>query len=749
MRRTVLLILTLLMLSQHALAEPDFLKAYADHEPVDDWYLVCTTQRKGRKSDMRVPETEWALVDADGSILQSGLHWIESWGTLAPFDGFNEGEALAPIHFEKKWGYIDRSGRLAVAPIYDRADHFYGPGCAEVTLTDASTGIQRTGLIDETGHYIVEPVYDRVGFTGDVGYVVLDDRYGMIDKTGRLLTDIAYDELWMGDAPPNRALKKGMYGFLSGDGTELAGFEHPYFGDAEDFDENGLAAVQDAGTGLWGMIDTSCSFVVEPSFKSIARFIDGLSAVELDGRYGFIDTNGDVVIEPRFDLVGFFSEGYCGILSGDLWGFIDTTGDVVIEPRFIAVNGFSNGLASVRDPETDKWGYIDAAGAYVVAPQFDYAYDFDRHGYAEVGIQDRSRGVIDRTGKWLLKLEFDEGDIAISEDDGVVTVTDWDDEGETHTDYYDLSSGEAKPARSLTASVDLKDYMPFMGSKVAKLKGAPTLDHRVSKDHDLPHLDGATALFPVYSAFVEALYPSKTRYEEWNGRNDPLITCTKTNVAYERLIDGEADIIFVAQPSEAELQMVDDRGDAFDMLPFGREAFVFIVNRQNPIDGITLDELRWIYAGVTTDWGEVGAEGLGEIIAYQRPENSGSQTALEALMDGMPLMDAPQERIADGMGDILETVEYRNLPNALGYTFRFFCTEMMKSEVKLLAIDGVEPTVENIRNGSYPLTSTLYAIRLRSNTENPNVNALWEWLRGEQAAQLIEKSGYVAGGPET
>ena len=118
-------------------------------------------------------------------------------------------------------------------------------------------------------------------------------------------------------------------------------------------------------------------------------------------------------------------------------------------------------------------------------------------------------------------------------------------------------------------------------------------------------------------------------------------------------------------------------------------------------------------------------------------------------MDGMPLMDAPQERIADGMGDILETVEYRNLPNALGYTFRFFCTEMMKSEVKLLAIDGVEPTVENIRNGSYPLTSTLYAIRLRSNTENPNVNALWEWLRGEQAAQLIEKSGYVAGGPET
>ena len=111
----------------------------------------------------------------------------------------------------------------------------------------------------------------------------------------------------------------------------------------------------------------------------------------------------------------------------------------------------------------------------------------------------------------------------------------------------------------------------------------------------------------------------------------------------------------------------------------------------------------------------------------------------------MELMEAPQEIVAWDMGDILETVEYRNLPNALGYSFRFFCTEMMKSEVKLLAIDGIAPTVENIRSNAYPLTSTLYAIRLKSNVENPNVNALWDWLQTNQAAELVEKSGYVAG----
>ena len=53
--------------------------------------------------------------------------------------------------------------------------------------------------------------------------------------------------------------------------------------------------------------------------------------------------------------------------------------------------------------------------------------------------------------------------------------------------------------------------------------------------------------------------------------------------------------------------------------------------------------------------------------------------------------------------------------------------------------------MENIRAGTYPLCSTLYAIRLKSNVDNPNVNALWDWLQTDQAAELIEKSGYVSG----
>ena len=705
-RGFMLLLMLALLLPADGLADdvpdrPAFLDGYTDYKDYDEydgWYLACLDTSPDNEGDAFINDnTHWVLLDGEGNVLYEDLHYL---GYSAPFQGWREGSPLAPLRIDGKWGYVDHTGTMVIAPAWDDVWQFFD-GTAVVAvkgdtkyaenpygdgvLVDTGT---RYGLIDLTGKVLYEPVYEDLhnggegwwGQTSGNGLVVLqqDRKWALGDNKGALLTDFLYDDIvlrWQSDDPIE--VVSGLdYGFLNPDGTALTPLQYQA---VHSFSED-LAAVQEQ-SGLWE------------------------------------------------------------VQSG-LWGFIDRTGATVIEAKYQDAGSFSCGLAAVCDSESYSWGYIDATGAWAIEPAFLKAYEFTPAGYAEVELDSGKYGVIDRAGKVLLETEYD---VAIS-DDGIVTVNSG--YGEDTAEFYDLSSGEAKPATILTASMDLTDYMPFTGKKVAKLSGKPTLAHRVSYDHDLPHLDGATALFPVYSAFVQALYPSKIRYQGWDPEApafNPLITCTKTNVAYERLIDGQADIIFVAQPSDEELQMAEEKGVEFDMLPIGREAFVFVVNQQNPVEGLLLNEIRWIYAGLIKDWSEVGVDGLGAIIPYQRPKNSGSQTALEALMGDMPLMEAPQEIVAWDMGDILETVEYRNLPNALGYSFRFFCTEMMQSDVKLLAVDGVAPTVENIRNESYPLTSTLYAIRLKSNTENPNVNALWEWLQGDQAAELVEKSGYVAG----
>ena len=111
-------------------------------------------------------------------------------------------------------------------------------------------------------------------------------------------------------------------------------------------------------------------------------------------------------------------------------------------------------------------------------------------------------------------------------------------------------------------------------------------------------------------------------------------------------------------------------------------------------------------------------------------------------MRGYPMMDPPKEWVSDGMADILATIEYRNLPDAIGYTFRFFCSEMAGSGLKLLRLNGAEPDKEHIASGEYPVVSTLYAVTLEGN-EDPNVEAVLDWITSEQGQRLVEKAGYV------
>ena len=460
--------------------------------------------------------------------------------------------------------------------------------------------------------------------------------------------------------------------------------------------------------------------------------------VHRDGHAGYIDEAGYEVVPAIYDALDVsFLEGLAPARLNGKWGYVDQAGRLVIGPWFDEVDQFSEGLAGVE--QDGKWGYIDHTGRFAVEPRFDFGGWF-HNGYAQVHL-DGKTGLIDKAGKWVLEPEFDDADIHV-DDDGLVSVTE--DYGASFR-YFDISSGTAVEVKSVGSGIDLSDYMPFEGKKVATLSEKPTLDKRVTEEQTLPRLDGATALFPVYAAFCQAVYPKATRYTRLvdnEVNTEALITCTKTNRAYKRLIQGDADIIFVAQPSDEELDMAAEEGVEFDMLPIGREAFVFIVNKDNPLDSITVEQIKGVYSGAITDWSQLGVDGVGPIVAYQRPKNSGSQTALEALMGDTPLMKAPQGVVAWDMGDIVDTVEYRNLPNAIGYSFRFFCTDMMGSDVKLLAVDGVEPTEANIRNGSYPITSTVYAIRLKGN-DNPNVVALLDWIKSPQGMELVEKSGYT------
>ena len=105
----------------------------------------------------------------------------------------------------------------------------------------------------------------------------------------------------------------------------------------------------------------------------------------------------------------------------------------------------------------------------------------------------------------------------------------------------------------------LSEYQPFeKATKAASLDEESTLQLNASEVLSL-RLDGATALYPVYSAFVQATFPER-QYPLYTSGGVGMVTCTGTIDAYERLIKRETDMIFAAVESNLPAAVVKANG---------------------------------------------------------------------------------------------------------------------------------------------------------------------------------------------
>ena len=275
-------------------------------------------------------------------------------------------------------------------------------------------------------------------------------------------------------------------------------------------------------------------------------------------------------------------------------------------------------------------------------------------------------------------------------------------------------------------SVELGAYLPFEeDSGIVKLDGSLKLTE------NLPVIDGAAALYPIFSGFVNAVYPADSvHFDGENFTPDSALQYTNTRGAYKGIVDGTVDIAICVAPSEEQLAYARERGVELEFTPIGRDAFVFLVNRNNPVDNLTVEQLKGIYAGTYRNWSEVGGDNT-HIAVLRRNEGSGSQSALVNFMGDTPV----------------KTDYFSFLGRSIGFSFRFYVEGIVENgAVKLLALDGVYPSTENIRNGSYPIVNDFYAVT-RKGEENPNVQAFVDWMLSEEGQAIVEGSGYVGVAP--
>ena len=277
----------------------------------------------------------------------------------------------------------------------------------------------------------------------------------------------------------------------------------------------------------------------------------------------------------------------------------------------------------------------------------------------------------------------------------------------------------------------------YENNKLAKPDKAASL--RIAANH--PRLVGPDYLLPLFGAVAQATYV----FEKDKG--EPLFFWNRLDSAEQIyswgvLSQDNADIAFVPQPCERQLEMLRPECPTPVQAPIAGTALVFFVHRDNPVQGLTAEQIRRIYAGDIERWSDIGGDG-GCIPAFQHPAFDIHTVMQEKVMQGQPMQTPPQEEYAlKEIGIIRGTADYRNRPDAIGYDFYWNALQRFPNgEIRLLAVDGILPTQENISNGSYPFS--LPIVMLTCRPLSPESKALRDWLLSPEGQALIAKTGFA------
>ena len=276
---------------------------------------------------------------------------------------------------------------------------------------------------------------------------------------------------------------------------------------------------------------------------------------------------------------------------------------------------------------------------------------------------------------------------------------------------------------------------------------APAILKDTAPQIEIPVLDGSTSTYAITQNIYSAYY------QNYDNHPDFPKSHSKTVASYKRLIDGEVEMIFVPDAGEEVLKYAEEKNVKLKFIPIADEALIFFTGTKNKVDNITTEQLHDIYVnnGIT-NWKELGGDD-GTLAAYCRNEDSGSHAQMEQfVLAGEEINeDISRERTSIMMSSILTEVDDYNQKNegnyanyAMGYSLFYYylvnSSVLGPLDLKFLSIDGIAPTEETISDGTYPYTTSYYAV-IRDGENNPKVDAFAELMQGEFGQLIAAQSG--------
>ncbi len=266
-------------------------------------------------------------------------------------------------------------------------------------------------------------------------------------------------------------------------------------------------------------------------------------------------------------------------------------------------------------------------------------------------------------------------------------------------------------------------------------------------DKEMPVIDGSTSTHPFSQAVFTQLFYNGETHEKYPSKH------SKSHASYQRLINGEVDMLFASvYPASDILKLAEEKGVELELIPIAYDAMIFFTNADNPATGLSKEQITNIYVNnAYSNWNEIGG-GAALIYPYCRNNDSGSHAQMEKhFLNGNEIHPEVQKETSMTMSNVLTDVIAAETEDpvgyGLGYSIYYYYHNVdavldTKRHLKLLAIDGVQPTDETIADGSYPLANNTYIVLRKDTPQDAPARKMAEFMLTEAGQQCVELAGY-------
>ena len=244
-------------------------------------------------------------------------------------------------------------------------------------------------------------------------------------------------------------------------------------------------------------------------------------------------------------------------------------------------------------------------------------------------------------------------------------------------------------------------------------------------------MGGSTTVEPIMRSAIEA-------YADVDPNAQLAYEGTGSSVGVKGALDGVYDL------GGASRDLKSKESDAGAVAtPIALDGIAVVANNSVLVDSLSREQVAKIYTGDIKNWSEVGGADKA-IVVVNRDEASGTRAAFKELTIEEAIGDD-----ADFIKDAITTESNGDMvtkvgatPDAIGFCGLGYVDKAISSGAKTVLVDGVEPTVENILDGSYTISRKLNVITNGEPTGNAAV--FIEYLLGDEGQTIVEEEGFIA-----